>query len=152
MAFPTPAQEEEEIANHQPIVTASIPLNDLQQLVDKKSQTEVLFPDKTREVQIDVTLAKPFTARSLVLYPAATPFHATVVLQAGDGNNFTTISEFDLNCGATRSSMWALFPLRRYLLHCVHRPQKYSVYCLPIFAAKRIGGNKDGRCTGSGSL
>ncbi|MDF2191846.1 glycosyl hydrolase [Paraflavitalea sp. CAU 1676] len=97
MAFPMPAQEEEEIANYQPVVTASIPLSDLQKLVDKSSQTAVIFPDKTKEVQIDLALTKSFTARSIVLYPAATPFHARVILQAGDGNNFTTISEFDLN-------------------------------------------------------
>ncbi len=97
MAFPAPAHDEEEIALQKPALTSTIGLAAIQNLTDRDISTEVLFPDKTTAVSIDLALTKPFTARSLVLYPAATPFRARVTLQAGDGNQFRDIEEFELN-------------------------------------------------------
>jgi hypothetical protein len=97
MAFPAPAHDEEEIALQKPALTSSIPLTAIQNLTDRNTTTEVLFPDKTATVSIDLTLTKSFTARSLVLFPAALPFRARATLEAGDGNHFTEIEQFELN-------------------------------------------------------
>ncbi len=97
MAFPAPVHDEEEIAGFQPALTATIPLVDIHKLADRNITTEVLFPDHTAAINIDLTVTKPFTARSIVLYPAAIPFRAAVALQTGEGNNFTTVEQFELN-------------------------------------------------------
>ncbi|WP_276486054.1 glycosyl hydrolase [Paraflavitalea pollutisoli] len=97
MAYPAPAMDQEEIALYNPVVASSIVLSNTINLTDRDPASEVLFPANTQEITINLTVTKAFTARSMVLYPAATPFRAHVQLQAGDGSSFTTVDELELD-------------------------------------------------------
>ncbi len=93
LAFP--ADEGKAIAQNHPAVTANQPVTDIKNMVDGNLGTESTFIDST--LTIDVQVASPFTARSLLLYPAHVPFKASVRFQVKEKGKYQTIREFELD-------------------------------------------------------
>ncbi|MBO9618277.1 MAG: glycoside hydrolase family 2 [Niabella sp.] len=96
LAFPMPEQDADEIAGHAPVITSSPGAKETQQLMDGNLQTAGLFPGQTA-VDLDIAVAEPFTARSLVLYPAESPFKATIALQVKDAGSYHTIKQIEFD-------------------------------------------------------
>lgn len=95
LAFPAPENDADDLAMYQPTVTGS-GVTDAANLVDGKPETEATFADNS-SLTIDISLAKPLTARSLVLIPAQKRFRADCQLQVSEGGAYRTIKTFELN-------------------------------------------------------
>lgn len=95
LAFPRPEEDDNVIAAHQPTLHSDITLTDIQRLTDNDTATAVSFPAKS--LQIDITVKEDFTARSLVLYPASSPFTAQCELQVMHGAGYRTVKTFSID-------------------------------------------------------
>ncbi|MGI9286675.1 MAG: glycosyl hydrolase [Pseudomonadales bacterium] len=99
MAFPTPKGIN--ISDLKPKVSASIPLDDIENLVDGDIGTTVgnlTNPLKSAvPVTIDFTLNQPLKAQSLQIFPAGSGLVAHVTVQAFVDGAFKTIKEFQYN-------------------------------------------------------
>ncbi|HRT07191.1 MAG TPA: glycosyl hydrolase [Candidatus Paceibacterota bacterium] len=99
LAFPAPREEGTVIASKAPRLTCSPALDQAGRLVDGDRSTEVMFPAGAGRQQggvtVELELAEPFTARSLVLVPVRTDFSARCELQAADaGGAFRKVRDF----------------------------------------------------------
>lgn len=98
LAFPAPAGEGDNLSKHDPTVSSDMPFNDVKKLVDGNLSTESVASSPVKNGQvatINIEVADAFTARSIVLYPAAKPFKADCELQVKDGANYQTIKKFE---------------------------------------------------------
>lgn len=96
LAFPTSTQDINKLANYSPVITSSVAMPGVANLVDGKPETEAAFPDGT-SLTLDINLAKPLTAQSLVLVPAQRPFRADCELQVSTGGQYRSLKSFELN-------------------------------------------------------
>jgi hypothetical protein len=102
LAFPAPQNDADTIAAHSPRVTCTPVVDSAERLADGDRKTAVMFPKGAGQGKtsftVDLEAAAPFTARSLVLYPAETPFAAQCELQAaGEDGIFHKVREFPLD-------------------------------------------------------
>ena len=96
LAFPAPAQDADKLPDYTPVITSSVAMPQAANLVDGKPETEAAFPDAT-SLTLAIDLAKPLTARSLVLVPARKSFRADCELQVSTGGQYQTLKSFQLN-------------------------------------------------------
>jgi hypothetical protein len=96
LAFKIPTAEHEQIANRKTTVKA-VGIANAEVLTDDRWVETARFREKDTTVSVEITMEEPFTARSLVLYPAQSPFQAQVLLQAREGDSYTTIKQFEFN-------------------------------------------------------
>jgi hypothetical protein len=102
LAFPAPQDDADNIAAHSPRVSCKPTAEGAERLVDGDRKTFVMFPRGAAQgktpLTVDIEVAEPFTARSLVLYPAERQFAAQCLLQAaGDDGAFRDIRQFTLD-------------------------------------------------------
>ena len=101
LAFPAPQSDADTLAKHSPRVTSTPAATNLAQICDGSLGTTFLFPAKTAgrvPFVVDLKVTEPFTARTLVLYPAAQPFTVDCELQAADEEGkFHTLRKFSIN-------------------------------------------------------
>jgi hypothetical protein len=110
LAFPAPQQDADTIAAHSPRLTCTPAADGTERMVDGDRQTAVLFPKGAGQGKtpftVEMEVAEPFTARSLVLYPAEMAFAAQCQLQvAGEDGVFRKIREFPLDRSNTNVSV-----------------------------------------------
>jgi hypothetical protein len=102
LAFPAPEEDKDTIARCAPQVSCTPAVADAKRLVDGDLKTALMFPTGAGQGKapftVDIGVAKPFTARSLVLYPAETHFAAQCELQAAaEDGAFRRIRQFSLD-------------------------------------------------------
>ena len=90
IAFKTPMHDQTNSALLKPKIVASPAIKDVQALVDGNLSTEV-FSASTADFTVDFISDKPFTARSLVIYPAKQEAKAELRLEVKTGNDFKTL-------------------------------------------------------------
>jgi hypothetical protein len=110
LAFPAPRNDADTIAAHSPRVTCAPAADKAERMVDGDRKTAVMFPKAAAQGKtpftVDIEVAEPFTARSLILYPAELQFAAQCRLQAaGEDGVFRTIREFPLDRSNTNVSV-----------------------------------------------
>lgn len=94
IAFPAPKDDKSTIADVQPTVTSSGDLIGTSNLVDGNPNTVCTFPLEKDSIIIDIKTVQPFSARSLIIYPAPKPFSTTVQLQILDNGMYKNVSTF----------------------------------------------------------
>lgn len=96
IAFPAPLNDAENIADYKPKVSTNPQIKDAALLFDDDIQKTILFPQNLPDstITIDMELAKPFTVRSLILYPGETPFYANAELQAYKNGSYEPVIFF----------------------------------------------------------
>ncbi|MCC7500073.1 MAG: hypothetical protein IT160_21005, partial [Bryobacterales bacterium] len=93
LAFPAPQSDSDGIWRHAPAVAATPAAPAVQRMFDGRMDTEC--PLAGSKWQVDLSVDKPFTARSLTLYPSHHPFRTEVELQAeATPGTFATIKRF----------------------------------------------------------
>ncbi|CAL1519801.1 glycosyl hydrolase [Chitinophaga sp. MM2321] len=97
LAFPVPAADTDEIAAHNPAVQANVTISALPAVADKDLSTAAFLPAGQQQITIDLEVKNNFTARSLVIYPAPSPFAAQCELQVYNGKAYTTIQSFAID-------------------------------------------------------
>jgi len=102
LAFPAPQGDAATIAVLDPRVTSTPAAESAERMVDGDRKTTVMFPKGAGQGKtpftVDIEVAEPFTARSLVLWPAEMPFAADCELQAaGEDGVFHAVREFPLD-------------------------------------------------------
>ncbi len=101
LAFPAPQHDTDTLAQHAPQVTCTPALKDSSKLFDGRLDTVCDFSGNAAAqspLTVDVQLAEPFTARSLVLHPAHTAFVVQCELQAKDADGqFKSVRKFTLD-------------------------------------------------------
>jgi hypothetical protein len=110
LAFPAPQQDADTIAAHSPRLTFNPTTDGAERMVDGDRKTALLFPKGAGQgntpFTVDMEVAEPFTARSLVVYPAARAFAAQCELQAaGEDGVFHEIRDFPLDRSNTNVSV-----------------------------------------------
>ncbi|HOC56407.1 MAG TPA: glycosyl hydrolase [Verrucomicrobiota bacterium] len=102
LAFPAPEHDADTIAARSPRVTCAPEAAGAGQLADGDRKTTVMFPKGAGQGKtpftVDLEVTEPFTARSLVLWPAERAFAAQCELQAAaEDGVFRTVREFPLD-------------------------------------------------------
>ena len=97
LAFPAPAGKS--LNSLAPKVSASVTIPSLAALTDGDLTTDTAMPiekltSKKAAIAIDFAVTERFTARSLVIHPAANSFTADMELQALQDNEYQTIRKF----------------------------------------------------------
>ena len=96
IAFPKPLDDTKTIADLNPQITCIPFIKDARVLVNNETQQVCIFPsEKSLSISLEVT--QPFTARTLTLYPAKTPFMAEAELQVYENGVYKTIKNFEYN-------------------------------------------------------
>lgn len=96
LAFRTPVNYGSNLSALKPKIVTSSALQNIQALLDGNTATEVLIP-AAADFTIDFISNKPFTARSLVIYPAKQEAKAEVLLQVKTGDTFQTLKAFTID-------------------------------------------------------
>ncbi|MGN6552466.1 MAG: glycosyl hydrolase [Verrucomicrobiota bacterium] len=99
LAFPAPEADNDSLAARSPRVTCTPPVKGAEKLVDGDLETFVTFPDRAGgrrdPFTVEIETAQPFTARSLMIHPAAQPLGAEVRFETADLNGkFHTVRQF----------------------------------------------------------
>ncbi len=80
---------------------SSVPaINNIATFFDSDTATSAIFylaKDGKSNTTIDISYTSPITARSLVIYPAKTPFKARVVLQVKEQEGYREIKSFEID-------------------------------------------------------
>jgi hypothetical protein len=101
LAFPAPQADADTLAKHSPRVTSTPAAENIAQICDGNPATAFIFPGNTAGREpfvVDLEVAETFTARALVLHPAAQPFAVDCELQAADdAGQFQTIRKFNFD-------------------------------------------------------
>ncbi|MEP6750414.1 MAG: glycosyl hydrolase [Bacteroidota bacterium] len=100
LAFLQPAGDSNVISLHNPVLSSNAAITNIALAADNDTGTAIVFPEGIKDtsiVNIDITLADNFTARSLLLYVARQPVKATVALQSNTNGNWHTIKEFEVD-------------------------------------------------------
>lgn len=98
MAFPVPGADADDIGKHQPRITSNVVFSDIAKLTDGNTTEEVTVTTAARQpAEINLEVANDFTARSLVIYPAARPFKAAFELQVKESGNWRTVKKFEFD-------------------------------------------------------
>ena len=100
LAFPTPAEDKNQILTDMASITGIPNAPDLQHLIDGDSATAFSFPEAAlafgNSMVIDIRTNEPFHARSLRMHPSDNQFvvHCELLAKTSSGD-FETIREFD---------------------------------------------------------
>ena len=97
LAFPAPAADNDDIGKHAPVLTSSAGFKNIQQLTDGNTTAEAAAAKTAAVTTIDLEVKDDFTARSLLIYPAAKPFKTQVELQAEEAGVYRTIKQFEFD-------------------------------------------------------
>ena len=97
LAFPVPAADGDDIGKHAPHITSNANFKDIQQLVDGNTTAEAGITSPAASTSIDLEVKDDFTARSLLIYPAAKPFKTQVELQVKEGDTYRTVKTFEFD-------------------------------------------------------
>lgn len=100
IAFPEPVADGDDIGKHQPEITSGAAFTDIHALVDGNTEKEATLSapaDKRAAIDINFAVKESFTARSLVIYPAARPFKARFELQVKQGDNWQPVKTFEVD-------------------------------------------------------
>jgi len=99
LAFPAPEADTDTIAKHSPQITCQPPAAGIAAICDDNPATSFTFPPHAAghtPFTVDLTVAEPFTARSLTLHPVEVPFTVDCELQAADqSGHFQTVRKFN---------------------------------------------------------
>ena len=98
LAFPAPSGEGDDLSKHATTISSDVVFEDVKKLMDGDISTASFVESPVKEgqvVTINIATADAFTARSIVLYPAAKPFKADCELQVNNGGNYQTIKKFE---------------------------------------------------------
>jgi hypothetical protein len=93
IAFPAPEAYGSNINQGKVTLSASLPLDSLNNLIDNDDANGVHFQEG-KPVTIDFKTTKDYTARSLIVYPLKKQMSLKVTFQVKQGNEFKTISAF----------------------------------------------------------
>ena len=96
LAFKTPANYGSNLSALKPRIVTSSGLKNIQALLDGDFSTEVFIP-ATADFTVDFISDKPFTARSLVVYPAKQEARAELRLQVKNGDTYQTLKAFTID-------------------------------------------------------
>ncbi len=108
IAFPEPKSDFYKISAFNPKLVSSLAISNINYMVDGKVETEAIFPGKLTSdtISIEIELPESFTARSLLIYPAAKPFKAFCELQTMDSDGqYITVKKFLLDRSNPLSSV-----------------------------------------------
>ncbi|WP_168763072.1 glycosyl hydrolase [Chitinophaga polysaccharea] len=96
LAFPVPVADEEDISKHAPRLTSNAGYQHIEQLVDGNITDEAVITgsNKPASISIDLEVSQDFTARSLVIYPAAKPSKANFELQVKQNGSWRKVKAF----------------------------------------------------------
>ena len=98
LAFPVPAADNDDIGKHAPHITSNITFRNIEKLTDGNTTEEVVIDAPAgKDPYITLEVADNFTARSLIIYPAAKPFKAQFELQVKEGDSWHTIKKFEFD-------------------------------------------------------
>lgn len=101
LAFPAPQADDDTLAKHSPHVTSTPTAENIAQICDGNAATAFIFPGKTAGREpfvVDLEVAEPFTARTIILHPAPQPFAVDCELQAAeDAGRLQTIRRFNFD-------------------------------------------------------
>lgn len=96
-AFPSVVHAQFDVNAYKPALRAQPKITDVAKLMDGDRNITVAIPSMDNTCTVDISFPNPFTARSLVLYPSANPFSATITLQVLQGDKVHTVSVCDFN-------------------------------------------------------
>ncbi|WP_243732522.1 glycosyl hydrolase [Pedobacter metabolipauper] len=96
IAFKTPKNYGTTLLASKPKISTSIPVNNIENLIDGKMDTEVAMTTP-EALSIDFETAEVFTARSVVVYPAHRPIRGQVDIQVKENGTYKTIRSFEIN-------------------------------------------------------
>lgn len=96
IAYRRPKQSGMDISSARPGIVALPAVENTAFLVDGKEETIVNVPASDK-FTLDISTAEPFTARSLVIYPAHRGLNLHAELQVSDSTGFKTIKSFEIN-------------------------------------------------------
>jgi len=100
IAFPRPEDDNVEITNFNPEITSNIKIKDLKNMLDGDFNTVTIFPKSITPssiLNIDIKVGTPFTARSLLLYPAKIPFKADCEFQVYENGLYQIVKKFEMD-------------------------------------------------------
>lgn len=93
IAFKSPKHYGTDLAALQPKIKTSVPVRNIQQLMDGHQNTQVML----RDCSIDFETGTAYTVRSLTIYPAHKAVTAEVLLQVKENNVYKTIKTFNID-------------------------------------------------------
>jgi len=96
IAFKAPKDYGSKISDFKPKLSASTMIDNLNNIIDGKQETEVVFP-ASDTLAIDFELSQEFTARSVVIYPAHRPLMAQAKIQVKKNGSYKTLKTFEVN-------------------------------------------------------
>lgn len=96
IAFHKPLDDSKAIADLNPKITTAPFIQDAGLLGNNDFQKPCFFPPE-KNLSITIEVPQPFTARTLTLYPAKTPFMAEAELQAYNKGKYETVRTFEYN-------------------------------------------------------
>lgn len=98
MAFPAPASDGDDISKHTPVLTSNASFAAIGKLVDGNTTEEaVISTPANTPTSIAMDVKADFTARSLIIYPAARPFKAQFELQVKEGDTWRSVKKFEFD-------------------------------------------------------
>ncbi|WP_293669488.1 glycosyl hydrolase [uncultured Parabacteroides sp.] len=98
IAFPSVGKNASRLSVSNTKVSSSPALQNLSGLLDGDKETALLFTEKNDQpVTIDFQADKPFTLRSLQIYPAHQPIQSMARLQVKENGVFRTMAEFKID-------------------------------------------------------
>ncbi|NDV93978.1 glycoside hydrolase family 2 [Dysgonomonas sp. 521] len=94
IAFPAINTEGSLLSIQDVAITSTPSISGLNNLIDKNKNTELFFPKGVKEFSLNFTINKPFTLRTLTIYPSHRPINSAAKLQVKENGDYKTISEF----------------------------------------------------------
>ena len=136
LAFPEPVNVEAEMTAANPSITANVPIQNIRNMFDGDLHTQATFPSgvpAVKPVEIDIEMGKPFTVRSLTVYPIHKPFKIDCELQAYENGSFQIVRNFEVD----RSISWLSLGFMPYGPVCISFPAVTSAKFRLIFKNMR---------------
>ena len=96
IAYPVPKDDQLTLNASNGTITSTPKVADLTKITDGDQKSGIAIP-KGGEITIDLKANAPFTARSLTVKPTEHPLGAQGELQVKEGDNYRTLSKFDIN-------------------------------------------------------
>ncbi|MHB1177569.1 MAG: glycosyl hydrolase [Daejeonella sp.] len=96
IAFKAPEKYGSNIADFNPKLSASQPVENLEKIIDRNQSTVVTLPAGT-SLALDIETKENFTARSFVFHPEHKKLRANAEIQVKENNIYRTIRSFEIN-------------------------------------------------------
>ncbi|MBC7390016.1 MAG: glycoside hydrolase family 2, partial [Opitutaceae bacterium] len=96
IAFKAPEKYGSTLADFNPKLRASQPVENLENLIDGNQETVVPLPAGT-SLALDIETKENFTARSFVIHPEHKKLRANAEIQVKENNSYRTIRSFEIN-------------------------------------------------------